>query len=304
MVQPTSGAAPRSFDLGDCRVTLFSGGGLRLDGGAMFGIIPKPLWTRTTPADEHNRIALACNCLLVEWAGETARRVVIETGHGAKFAAKEQALFAIDPANWLRPSLERAGVDPATLSDVILTHLHFDHAGGLTWAPEGSPDVCRPTFPAARVHVQRREFDDARANFGIMTNTYREENFAALDAAGAWRLVDGEAELIPAPRPGLASIQALPTPGHTRGHQSILIRGRDRTALFVGDVMPTRAHVGRPYNMGYDLLPLDNRASKGALLARAAQEDWLVLIDHEPTTPVVRVAAEKDWFRLEPVDPS
>lgn len=279
------------IDLGGCRVRLLSGGRLRLDGGAMFGIIPKPLWTRSVPADAENRVALACNCLLVEFDGDD-RRYLIETGHGAKYGEKECGIFDIDASNWLLPSLRARGIDAGSITDVILTHLHFDHAGGLTFLPEGRTDAL-PTFPNARVHVQERELLDARENFGIMTATYRAENLTPIDQAGAWNLLDGEAEIG-------STIRVLATPGHTRGHQSILIRGRDRTAVFVGDVMPTAAHVGAPYNMAYDLFPIDNRASKRDLLTRAARENWLLLLDHEPARPAVRVVAEKSWFRLEP----
>jgi glyoxylase-like metal-dependent hydrolase (beta-lactamase superfamily II) len=141
--------------------------------------------------------------------------------------------------------------------------------------------------------VQRQEFDDARANFGIMTMTYREENFAPIDAANAWRLLDGDGEIVP-------GIRAWRTPGHTRGHHSILVEGRDRSALFLGDVMPTRHHVGAPYNMGYDLLPLENRESKRSMLRTAAERDWLIVIDHDPDTPVVRVVKDGAWFALTP----
>lgn len=283
--------ASNRYDLGDRTITLLSGGAVKLDGGAMFGIIPKALWSRTTPADEKNRIQLACNCLLVEQHGESARRVIVETGHGAKYADKERKIFAIDAGHWLLNSLEEHGVDPASITDVVVSHLHFDHAGGLTREIDGK---LAATFPNAKVHVQRQEYEHARANFGIMTATYRAENLTPIDAADAWTLLDGE-------QPILDGIRALPTPGHTRGHQSIVIAGSERTAVFAGDVMPTRAHVGAPYNMGYDLFPLDNRESKNRLLARAAERDWLLVIDHEPQTPVMRVVREKNWFSLEPV---
>ncbi len=280
-----------AWDLGDCRVTLIPAGSLRLDGGAMFGIIPKVLWERHTPADERNRIPLACNSLLVQWP-ESDRLAIIETGHGAKFSAKEQDIFAIDPQHWLRPALLERGIEPDRITDVIVTHLHFDHAGGLTWCPH--PDApAVPTFPRARVHVQGQEFDDARANFGIMTATYREENFAPIDAAGAWNLLAGEGTVVP-------GIDVLSTPGHTRGHQSVLVRGRRHTIVYTGDVMPTAAHVGAAWNMAYDLFPLDNRASKRRLLSRAAEHGWLLLIDHEPSTPLVRVRPDGEWFALEP----
>lgn len=197
--------SPKRCDLGGCTATLISGGSLKLDGGAMFGIIPKPLWTRTTPADEQNRIQLACNCLLIEWQRETARRLIIETGHGPKDGAREQGFFAIDPAVWLQTNLLAAGIDSATISNVIVSHLHFDHAGGLTYEQDGR---LVPTFPHARVHVQRREFEDARAGFGIMNATYREENFQPIDAADRWNLLDGEVDH--ARHPGPADAGAHP----------------------------------------------------------------------------------------------
>lgn len=289
------------LDLGGCTIRLVSGGGLKLDGGAMFGIIPRALWGRGTPADEQNRIQLACNCVLVDFAGPGARRVVIELGHGPKFAEKERKIYEIDTAHWLRPNLRAAGIDPQTITDVIPSHLHFDHVGGVTAPADDDPaGPPAPTFPNACVHVQRQEFADARRNFGIMSMTYREENFAPLDATRAWRFIDGEACIIPAAHAGGAYIAALLSPGHTRGHHSLLIQGREQAALFVGDVLPTAAHLGPPYNMGYDQYPHDNRDSKRRILGLAAAHDWLLILGHEPHAPLQRVRRERDWFALTP----
>ncbi|MGE3181066.1 MAG: MBL fold metallo-hydrolase [Phycisphaerae bacterium] len=281
-----------AIDLGGCRVSLIDGGALKLDGGAMFGIIPKPLWQRKAAPDEQNRIQLACNCLLVEWERQTTRRVLVESGTGGKYADKEQQIFEIDPDRTVEAGLRKRDIDPATITDVVMTHLHFDHAGGLTTGTEGE---FRPTFPNARVHVQRAEFDDAKQNFGIMHATYRDENFAPLDASDAWQFCKGRQNV-------LENIIALPSPGHTRGHQSILIKGNDRSLLFIGDVMPTAAHVGAPYNMAYDLFPLENRESKRNLLEMLTESDTLVVCGHEPHTPVLRVVRDKSWFLLQPVD--
>ena len=275
----TNGGAARQLDLGGVRVTLLDGGALRLDGGAMFGIIPKAMWARVSPPDESNRIALACNCLLVEWDDAPQRRLIVETGVGAKYGEKEQRIFALDPRRWLRPALLAHGVAPETITDVVVTHLHFDHAGGLTWM-DGAALV--PTFPRARVHVQRLEYADAQQGFGVMTATYRRENLAPLDEAGRWSLVDGEAEIAP-------GVSVRPLPGHTRGHQGVVIRGAARTVVFAGDLLPTAQHAGLPYNMGYDLYPVDNMETKRGLLAEAAAGEWWLVLDHEPRTPVVRV---------------
>lgn len=280
----------QKIDLGGVTITLISGGALKLDGGAMFGIIPRVLWSRGTPPDAENRIQLACNCLLIETSGPTARRMIVEAGHGEKYDAKEQGMYGINPARWLLPSLAEIGVAAEDIGDVIVTHLHFDHAGGLTRRED---ERLIPTFPRARVHVQKREFDDARANFGIMTATYREENYQPIDIADRWSLHDGDGPIV-------GPVRALRTPGHTRGHQSIVIEGRDRTAIFAGDVMPTRAHVNAPYNMGYDLFPLDNRVSKQTVLSTLAAGDGLLVIDHEPATPITRVVTDRNWYRLEP----
>ncbi|MFO0838760.1 MAG: MBL fold metallo-hydrolase [Phycisphaerae bacterium] len=294
------------IELGGLRVRLISGGGLRLDGGAMFGIIPRNLWARVIKPDDQNRISLACNCLLVEWDGPGCRRMIVETGHGEKYLDKERGIFAIDPTHWLATSLAECSVDPRSINDVIVTHLHFDHAGGLT---RTAGDRLAPTFPAAHVHVQQAEFTDARANFGIMTLTYREENYTAIDAAGLWNPLNGPSldefeRSIPShasPSPIAPGVWPVRTPGHTRGHQSVLIVGRDASLLFLGDVMPTRHHLHPPYNMGYDLFPLDNRDTKRRMLTLAARLDWLVAIDHEIEQPIVRVRPERDWFAVEPL---
>jgi glyoxylase-like metal-dependent hydrolase (beta-lactamase superfamily II) len=279
----------RRYDLGGCTVTVLDGGGLKLDGGAMFGLIPKAVWSRAYPADEQNRIQLACNCLLVEWPGSD-RRLLIETGTGAKYGPKEQGIFDIDPTHWIVPMLTRAGVDPASISDVVVSHLHFDHAGGLTCERDGR---LWPTFPSARVHVHRAEFEDARANCGIMTATYREENFAPIDERDGWHILDGPGEVAP-------GVSTILTPGHTRGHHSVVVTGRDRLLVFGGDVMPTRHHVGAAYNMGYDLFPLDNRTSKQKLLAWLAERRGLLALDHEVDTPVLSVRKAGEWFEVEP----
>lgn len=278
-----------SIDLGNGTARILSGGRFRLDGGAMFGIIPKAVWSRQTAADADNHIGLACNCLLVEGPVVGGRRVIIETGHGPKHGEKDRRFFAIDPGSWLLPRLLEESVAPESVTDVVLTHLHFDHAGGLTHEVEGR---VVPTFPNAAVHVDRTEFDDARANYGVMTNTYREENFLAIDDAGAWRFND-RGDALP------EGIEVMPTPGHTRGHRTILIRGSDRTIAFAGDVLPTARHTGRAYNMAYDLFPLENRSSKGRLLEAAVAGAWTLVLGHEPETPMVRVIAEREWFRLE-----
>lgn len=324
---------PVRIDLGGCNVTLLSGGRLRLDGGAMFGIIPKALWSRTTPADDDNCIQLACNCLLVEWQSDTARRVIIETGHGAKYSEKERRIFGIDPADWLLPTLLAGGIDPLSISDVVLTHLHFDHAGGLTrrarsgevpdWRAgpgEASGDCAEVmrTFPNAEVVVQRREWEVALANDAVMTRTYYRDHL--LPIADRVRLADSARPfptgVLPhrdeTPRVPLSyrettvlpGIGVFLAPGHTWGQQAIRFVDVDgRSVVFTPDVMPSVWHVGAAYSLAYDVEPYTSMVTKRWFLEEAARGEWTLVLDHEPRTPVVRAAANgKGWYDLTPVE--
>lgn len=264
-------AHPPCLRLGDLVVTALDGGHVWLDGGAMFGIIPKPVWSKLTEVDEVNRIPLAMTCLLVETAG---KRLLIETGAGAqsKYGEKERGFFRFSP-HWLVDSLHAAGVEREAIDYVILTHLHFDHAGGGTMA-DGHSGLC-PTFPNARYVVQRGEWEDALAGHAVMTATYRPENLAPLEAAGVLSLVEGEAEIIP-------GVRVRPMPGHTRHQQGVILSGGGRCAVQPGDLMPTSAHVGLRYNMAYDLLPHENMLTKEGLLESGSDEGWTLLLGQDP----------------------
>ncbi|RIK67155.1 MAG: MBL fold metallo-hydrolase [Planctomycetota bacterium] len=283
-------ATPHRLHLGDLRMTLLDGGGLWLDGGAMFGIIPKPMWSRLVEVDEANRIPLATTCVLVETGG---RRVLIETGVGAasKYEEKERGFFRLSPFG-LMDSLCAAGIDPATIDVVVLTHLHFDHAGGGTVA-DGRGGFL-PAFPRAKYIVQRGEWDDAVNHHAVMTGTYRKENLAPLERAGILSLVEGEAEIAP-------GVSVRPLPGHTRHQQGVVLRGGGVTIVLPADLMPTSAHVGLRYNMAYDLLPYENMQAKGRLLEEAVRNDWRLLLGQDPHEALWRVALDgKGRHRLLP----
>ncbi len=241
----------------------------------MFGIIPKPLWSHLTDSDDENRILLQTNCLLLE--SETGEKIIIETGYGDKMAAKDRQIFDMQD-RCLTDALAEIDVDPAEISAVVLTHLHFDHAGGATRL--GKNDESIPTFPNAKVYAQQTEWDDALANKSTMTKTYLRENFEPL--ADRMVLLDGECE----PLPG---IQVGPMPGHTWGQQMIRFRDEQGVVAFAGDVMPTAAHVGLAYNMAYDVLPYTNIQSKRGYLQQACEEGWRVIPPHEPGEPIRRV---------------
>ncbi len=271
------------------RWTLLRAGAFRLDGGSMFGVVPKALWARLSPPDEDNRIPLQTNCLLLEGGG---RRVLVETGYGAKWGDKDRAIFGMQDRSVL-DALAELGVRPGDIDAVIVTHLHFDHAGGLTHLGDDGQAVS--SFPRAEVIVQRQEWEDALANRSTMTRTYLRSHLDPV--AAQLRLVDGEQEVLP-------GIHVWPMIGHTFGQQAVRFADAAGTVCFPGDVMPTVSHVGAAYNMAYDILPYTNLQSKAALLARAAAEGWRLVIDHEPGRPVVRVlGTEKPGqWRLEAVE--
>ncbi len=261
--------------LGDVRVRFLCGGRLSLDGGAMFGIVPRTLWERVAKPDEAHRVALGTCCLLVETGG---RRIVVETGIGDKYDERDRRIYALSD-HWLADSLAAVGVDPAEIDLVVLTHLHFDHAGGAT--RRGAAGRAAPTFPRAAYVVPRGEWDDARTGHYVMSGTYREENLAPLEASGRLSLVSGEAEIAP-------GVRVLPLPGHTRHQQGVRVHGGGRTLLHLADLMPTSAHVGLRYNMAYDLLPYENMRTKERMLSEAVAGGWTLLCGQDAAWPTWR----------------
>lgn len=265
-----------SRTLGHWRMHAIQAGGQQLDGGAMFGVVPKPLWERRIAADDRNRIPLGMRCLLVE---HDDGLVLIDTGAGNKESDKFHSIYAIDNAGaagrtLLEDGLAQLGFTPADVGLVINTHLHFDHAGGNTWrTPSGAVEAA---FPNARYVVQRGEMAWATNTNERTGASYFGASWDVIVAADRFDLVDGEPEI----RPG---IQLLHTPGHTPYHQSVKLTSGGETAVFLADVTPTAAHLPLPWIMGYDVEPLVTLESKRALLSRAAAEDWLLIFEHDAT---------------------
>ncbi|HEX8210262.1 MAG TPA: MBL fold metallo-hydrolase [Longimicrobium sp.] len=283
----------RTRTLGKLRIHALEGGTQRLDGGAMFGVVPKPLWERRIPADERNRIPLAMRCLLVETPDEL---VLIETGLGNKEDEKFRGIYGVDNASGAgRPdrvhdSLAAAGFRAEDVGIVINTHLHFDHAGGNTYRDE-SGEV-RLSFPNARYFVQRGEWDWAHLKNERTQASYLPDNFEPVMAAGRLELVEGDVEIVP-------GISVFRTPGHCPHHQSVLVTSGGETACFLADVLPTFAHLPLPWIMGYDVEPLVTLESKRALLRRAMEERWLLVSNHDPVTAWGYAVAEGKGVRLE-----
>src|SRR5688572_11578 len=212
---------------GDFELRLVNGGDFRLDGGAMHGVVPKTLWSRLVSCDAENRCSYSTQCLLVEGRG---RRVLIETGNGDKFSPRDKERYGIDHDRSIAHNLRALGVEAESIDQVIMTHLHFDHSGGTTRAIAGGH---APVFARARHVIQRREWHDATHPHERNRASYLDENLRPIEAAGLLELVDGEAEVAP-------GIRVLPTPGHTAGHQSVVLSdGHGHHVIFFGDVIPT-----------------------------------------------------------------
>ena len=269
-----------SRTIGRLRVHAIQAGGQKLDGGAMFGVVPKPLWERRIAPDERNRIQLGMRCLLIE---HDIGLVLIDSGAGNKENEKFYDIYGIENAGsptQLEDGIRAAGFDPADVSLVINSHLHFDHAGGNTLrAADGS---IRPSFPNARYVMQRGEYEYATHTNERTAASYFPHNFVPLVEAGLVDFIEGESEIV-------SGIRGIPTPGHTPHHQGLLIESDGEKAFYIADLAPTTAHLPLAWIMGYDVEPLVTLETKRRVLKRAVEEEWLVVFEHDASTP---------WSRL------
>jgi glyoxylase-like metal-dependent hydrolase (beta-lactamase superfamily II) len=274
------------MQFGDYRVEVVPGGEFRLDGGAMFGVVPRALWQRVAPPDDENRIRLNANCLFVEGAGE---RVLVETGMGDKWTPRQREMYGVAPGPTLAESLyERTGCRPEDVTAVVNTHLHFDHAGGNTKLDGGGKAV--PAFPNARHLVSRAEYEHAESPHERDRASYLPENWRPLAESGQLELREPDYEVLP-------GLTLETVPGHSRTMQCVrLARGR-HTLYGFADLVPTRAHVPLAWVMGYDLYPVETVEAKRRLLPRAAREGWLCLFYHDPEAPLARVVEEGGRLR-------
>ena len=274
-----------SFSIGSLRCHTLEAGLQRLDGGAMFGVVPRTLWSRRIAPDDRNRIPLAMRCLLVEHPDGL---VLIDTGLGNKEEKKFLDIYGVENAGRpgptrLEDALRELGHRPKDIAWVINTHLHFDHAGGNTTAeavPGGGRDV-KVTFPKATYVVQRGELEFARHTNERTRASYLAPNFEPVTRARKWQLLDGNTEILP-------GIGARVTPGHVPWHQSIVVHSRGETAVFLGDLVPTAAHLPLPWIMGYDLEPLRTLESRRDLLAEALAGGWQLIFEHDPVIAMGR----------------
>ena len=268
--------------LGDFELTPLLDGWFRLDGGAMFGVVPKPLWSRRAPADDRNRIQLAARPLLVRRG--SAPPLLIDAGIGAKMDAKSTDIYAIDRAAPLESTLREAGLTAADVPIVLASHLHFDHAGGFTAVDQSGAVI--PAFPNARYVINRGEWEDATHPHERNRASYFAENFVPLLDAGVVEFTDDNATIAD-------GVRVERTGGHTRCHQIVYIESEGRTAVFAADLIPTTAHIDLAWIMGYDLYPVETLEYKRRFVRDAIEREYLIVFEHDP-----RIAAgyirEKD----------
>jgi glyoxylase-like metal-dependent hydrolase (beta-lactamase superfamily II) len=277
------------MEFGDLELISLFDGYLRLDGGAMFGVVPKPLWEKRAPADDKNRITLAMRPLLVRSA---AGVMLVDAGIGDKMDAKSTAIYAIDRSRNLDHSLTGAGVHADRIDLVLASHLHFDHAGGFT--TKDADGTIRPRFSQARYVVRTAEWQDATHPNERNRASYLQENFVPLMAAGVLDLIAEDSTIVP-------GVRVVRTGGHTMHHQIIILESGSRTAVFAADLIPTTAHVDEPWIMGYDLYPMDTLAFKRSFLRKAIDREYLIFFEHDPAIAAGYIREKDGRKYVEPV---
>ena len=282
MTKPATSPLIESRMVGKWRVHAIQAGGQKLDGGAMFGVVPKPLWERRIKPDDRNRIQLGMRCLLIE---HESGLVLIDTGAGNKENEKFHDIYGVENAGengatQLEDGLRDLRAQPSDIAIVINSHLHFDHAGGNTAKTADGRIV--PTFPNARYVVQQREYEYATHTNERTAASYFPHNFVPLQESGQFDFVRGEKEIV-------KGISVIPTPGHVPGHQGIKLESDGEIAFYIADLAPTTSHLPLPWIMGYDVEPLVTLETKRTILGRAVEEGWLLVFEHDAETPWTRI---------------
>ena len=282
-------SAAKSVTLGDLELVSLLDTYFRLDGGAMFGVVPKPLWERRASADDRNRIHLATRPLLVRFG---SRRMIIDGGIGDKMDAKSVEIYGIDTSRSLEQSLVEAGESSASIDIALASHLHFDHVGGFT--TRDASGALRPRFPDAHYVARTAEWEDATHPHERNRASYLQENFVPLHEAGVLQFVDGDAEIIP-------GVRVVRSGGHTMHHQVVRIESGNKTAVFAADMIPTTAHIDEPWIMGYDLYPMDTLAFKRTFIREAIDREYLIFFEHDPKIAAGYIREKDGRKYVEPV---
>ncbi|HVC32468.1 MAG TPA: MBL fold metallo-hydrolase [Chloroflexota bacterium] len=274
--------------IGKIELEILNDGHWHTDGGAMFGVVPRPLWEKRQPPDDRNRVRLALRCLLIRVDDRT---ILVDTGIGDKLGPKESEIFSVERDTGLIGALASYGITPDSVEVVVNTHLHFDHAGGNTTRHLGA---LVPTFSNAEYWVQRLEWDDATHANERTRTTYLSENFEPVERSGQLRLFDGATEIAP-------GVHWLMAAGHTRAHTCVLIESEDQSALFAVDVCPFVAHLERiAWVPAVDVEPLVSMETKRRIVADLLAHDRLVIFDHDPNVVTARLSGTPEKWTVEP----
>lgn len=270
--------------IGQYEITPIETGRFALDGGAMFGIVPWALWSKVMKPDERQRIALAARCLLLRGVG---KNILIDDGNGTKLTPKQRDIYKIDDGERnLESSLANYGLKPTDITDVILTHLHFDHAGGSTKIENGK---VVPTFPNARYYVQKDHWKTATNPSDKDRGSFMPNDYLPLQEHGMLEFLDGEGEIFP-------GISLILCHGHTTAQQLPKISDGTTTLLFCCDLFPTMYHIAYPYVMAYDLRPLQTIEEKKNILPRAYEDGWILVLEHDPEVEAIKVTSSEKGF--------
>lgn len=274
---------------GEIEVRYVDAGSFWLDGGSMFGIVPRTLWEKKMVPDDRHRLKFACNSLLVRASG---KNILVETGNGTKWDEKLRKIYTFPDGDPLTDSLAKAGIKPEQIDVVINTHLHFDHGGGNTQMVGGR---AVPAFPNAKYVVQRDELTHALRPTERDRASYYAQDFVPINEAGQWQFADGDVEILP-------GISVTRIPGHNLQIQGVLIRGGGKKLMFVADLIPTRHHLPLPWIIAYDLYPLTTLETKRKWIAEFLKDGWIVVFGHDPDFPAATLHEKEGKVVAEPVD--
>lgn len=279
----------KPVEFGNFELYPVEAGRFRLDGGAMFGVVPKTLWSKQIPADDKNRIPMGMRCLLIK-SKSTGKTYLVDNGSGDKFNEKMASIYDLDYEHSdLISSLKNYGTEPADITDIIFTHLHFDHCGGTTTFDENGEIA--EVFPNAKYHVNKRHWKTANHPNAREKASFFPENIDPIKNSGRLNLVDDNHEFE-------AGLGTLPMDGHTIGQQLPVIKNGDTTIVYSADLIPTFAHIPLPWVMGYDMKPIQTLEEKESFLNQAANEKWYLFLEHDAEHEVVTVQKENGKFML------
>jgi len=278
------------MQFGEFQLNIVSGGRFRIDGGTIFGVVPKVLWQRRCKPDSYNRVELETNCLLIQ-TGQ--HNILIDTGVGTKLNEKQKQQYGIDKLVSVDENLRAFGLQREDIDLVIFTHLHFDHVGGATSQDDYNDFML--TFPNAEHIIQRVEWETALSNDFVLRGAYPVSEIEALESLGNIRLIDGDVEIAP-------GIHARITSGHTAAHQSIIIESGSQTAIYLGDICPSTWHLQTMWCLAYDVNLLETRREKYRLLNEIAQQGWMAIFAHDPyiTAAQLQPNSRRDFVCVEP----